>query len=113
MLCNIALRRSAAAALQARAKKAKAEGRPQNRIIINELAEYPDLKLHGGKLAEHVGELGNMIARYSARIVMHDLSDELLHTIDTALDAQGTAQQAALDKVRVIRNAMLKTKGVA
>jgi hypothetical protein len=44
----------------------------------------------------------------------HDLSDKLLRAIDAALNAQGnTAQQAALDEVRVLRNAMLKTKGVA
>ena len=91
--------------------KAKKEQRPQNRIIINELAAFPDLEQGGGKLAENISTMGDVLARYSARIVMHDLSDQLLQALDTALAAQGSAQQAALDKVRVIRSAMLKTHG--
>ena len=56
-----------------------------------------------------VGEMGNVLAHYSARIVMADLSDELLRALDAALAAQGSAQQAALDKLRVIRSAMKTT----
>jgi hypothetical protein len=85
--------------------KAKKEQRPQNRIIINELAAFPTLEQHG-ELAKHVGEMGNMIARYGARIEWHDLSDELLKGVDAVLKAEGGAVHAAIDRLRVVRNAM-------
>jgi predicted DNA-binding protein len=88
--------------------KAKKEQRPQNRVIINELAAFPRLEKFED-FANLIGEMDNTLARYSARVVMHDLSDELLRALDTALAAQGSAQQAALDKLRVIRSAMFKT----
>jgi hypothetical protein len=88
--------------------KAKEKGWPQNRVIINELADIPDLERYRN-LANLVEEMRNVLARYGARIVMHDLSGELLTALDAALAAQGTAQQAALDKCRVLRTAMLKT----
>jgi hypothetical protein len=45
------------------------------------------------------------------RVKSAALQAKLLRAVDALLKAQGSAQQqAALDKVRVIRNAMLKTK---
>lgn len=86
-------------------EKAKDTGWPLNRIIINELAAYPDLEKRGS-LIEAVGHFDVLLARYGARIVWLELSEQMLDALDAALEAQGTAQQAALDKVRVVRNAM-------
>jgi hypothetical protein len=80
-------------------------GWPLSRVIVNELADYPALKGYRD-FANLIGEMGNVLARYGARIVMHDLSGELLAALDAALEAEGGAQQAALDKVRVLRNEM-------
>jgi hypothetical protein len=90
-------------------KKAQAKGWPQNRVIINELADYPRLEKIG-ELADHVGHMRDVLARYSSRIVMQDLADELLKAVDTVLATEGGEQQAAIEKLRVERNAMLKTK---
>lgn len=88
--------------------KAKAEGRPQNRVIINELAAFPDLETVG-KLAEHVRDMETVLARYSSQQTSHDLSNQLLAAVDALLKADGGVLQAAVEKVRVVRNAMLKT----
>ena len=89
--------------------KAKAEGRPQNRIIINELAAFPNLEKLG-VLGEHLRDLEGLLLKYSERITWQDLSDELLSTVDFVLKTQGAAQQVTIDKLRVVRNAMRKTK---
>jgi hypothetical protein len=87
--------------------KTEQTGWPQNRVIINELAEYPALKEYREQ-GDQIGAINDIIAHYGARITWLELSEQLLAALDAALDAQGTAQQAALDKVRVLRNAMLK-----
>jgi hypothetical protein len=90
--------------------KAKAEGRPQNRVIINELAAYPNLEKIG-ELRDHVQRLEELLLQYSTRITWQDLNDELVRGVDTVLKTQGTAQQVAIDKLRAVRNAMQKQKG--
>jgi hypothetical protein len=52
--------------------------------------------------------MGTVLARYSARIILSDLSDELLAAVDAVLKTEGSAQQSAIDRLRVQRNAMLK-----
>ena len=89
--------------------KAKAEGRPQNRIIINELAAYPDLEKIG-ELREHVANLEALLLKYSVRLTWQELSDELLGAVDAVIKTQGSAQQVAIDKLRAVRNAMQKQK---
>jgi hypothetical protein len=89
--------------------KAEKTGWPQNRVIINELADYPRLE-EIGALADHVGEMGNTLARYRSEIIMHKLSGDLLDAIDALLKAEGDAVRAAIERVRVERNAMLKTE---
>jgi hypothetical protein len=86
--------------------KAKAQGWPQNRIIINELAAFPDLEQFRN-IAERVREMEVLLARYGARVTWHDLSEELLNAVDAVLAAQGGALQAALDRLRVVRTGML------
>ena len=87
--------------------KAKAEGRPQNRIVINELASVPDLEKYRD-LASLVADMEVVLARYSARITGLDLSDQLLSAVAAVLEADGGgALQAAVDKLRVVRAGML------
>jgi hypothetical protein len=88
--------------------KAEREIKPQNRIIINELAAYPRLEI-----LEDVSTLAsfmkNLYADYSSRIAWLDLSKDLLNAVDAVLKADGaSALQAAVDKLRIQRNAMLQ-----
>jgi hypothetical protein len=94
--------------------KAKQTGWPQNRVIINDLAEYPELK-QGGRdllaanlahLGDHLAKFDALFVKYGGRIEWLELSEQLLAALDAALDAKGTAQQAMIDKVRVIRDTM-------
>jgi hypothetical protein len=85
--------------------KAKAEGRPQNRIVINELAEYPRLK-QIADLGELIHDMENILLRQGARVTAADLSDELLARVDAVLGAEGNAVAPALDRLRITRNAM-------
>jgi hypothetical protein len=48
--------------------KAEREGRPQNRIIINELAAFPRLE-EFEDFATLKGEMGNTLARYVRRLL--------------------------------------------
>jgi hypothetical protein len=91
-------------------RKAKDLVRPQNRIIANELAEYPDLK-RVGTLAENLGHLENMLMKYAGRITYLELTEELLRYVDEVLNTKGAAHDVAMDKLRAARNAMLKIKG--
>jgi hypothetical protein len=88
--------------------KAKAEGRPFNRIIINDLAAIPYLEQQA-KLGELIGDMEVTLAKYGARITLADLAEALLLAIDEALAAKTDNQlQARLDKVRVLRAEMAK-----
>src|SRR5262245_5510068 len=85
--------------------KATHEGRPQNRVIVNELASIPHLE-QTSKLAELVRDLEVVVARYAAQIDSHDVSDRLLSAVDAVLKAEGGALQAAVEKLRVVRAEM-------
>ena len=87
-------------------KKAAAEQRPQNRVIINELASVPYLEQFRN-LAEQITNMEIILARHGARITWHDLSDELLNAVDAVLKAEGGALPAALDKLRAVRRGMM------
>jgi hypothetical protein len=91
-------------------QKSKDKGWPQNRVIIDELANYPRLEKIG-ELAGQVAYMRDVLARYSAHIVMHDFSEELLEAVDAVLETTLLGNQfAAIEKLRVVRNEMLKTK---
>ena len=86
--------------------KAKDEQRPQNRIIINELAAFPDLE-ETAKLAEQVREMEIVLARYAAQQTSHNVTDALLKAVDAVLATQGGALPAAIERLRVVRTGML------
>jgi len=87
--------------------KAKVEGRPQNRIIINELASIPTLE-ETAKLAALVYHMEVIVARYAAQQTSHDLSKRLLSAVDAVLNAQGGALTAAVENLRVVHADMLR-----
>jgi hypothetical protein len=89
------------------AEDAAAERRPMNRIIIDDLAAIPQLK-ESARRAEQARDMDVVFAKYASRITWQDLSERLLDAVDTVLAAQGGAQQAAIDKLRVVRTGMLE-----
>jgi hypothetical protein len=91
-------------------QKAKATGWPLNRIIINELAAYPTLE-ELGKLTDIRARFDDLLAKHDARLMWQDLSDELLKAVDKVLQAKGgTALDAAIDRLRKQRDAMLESE---
>jgi hypothetical protein len=93
--------------------QAKAEGKPQSRIIINDLARIPDLDQQA-KLGGLVRDLEVMLARYGSRDVVADLGDALLQAVDGALAAKTDGElRSRLDRLRVLRADMLKHERIA
>ena len=83
--------------------KAKREGRPFNRILINELALFPHLDRQA-RLGELVRDMETVLARYESRITVTEFGEDLLHAVDEALAARTDGQlQQQLDRLRVIR----------
>jgi hypothetical protein len=91
--------------------KTKEKGWPLNRVIINELAAFPDLDQQA-KLGELTRDMEVVLAQYGARIVTADLTDELLRTLREMLKADDANNagmlRAKVAKVRVILAAMEK-----
>jgi hypothetical protein len=92
--------------------KAKAEGRPQNRIIINELARIPYLEQFDN-LAMQVSEMKIVLARYASQQISHDISKQLLDAVDAVLKAEGGTLPAAIEKLRLVRDGMLARERAA
>ena len=91
--------------------KAKDEGRPFNRVIINELAAFPNLDRQA-KLEQLIRDMEVIVARYDARTFIADLTDELLRTLREMVKADDANNVGALRKgvakVRVMLAAMEK-----
>jgi hypothetical protein len=85
---------------------AKAEDRPMNRIIINDLAAIPYLKTVA-KFDERVRDMETLLAKYGGRITDLDIGEQLLDAVDAVLKAEGGTVQAGIEKLRVVRTAML------
>jgi hypothetical protein len=87
------------------AAKAIVSGKPQSRVIVDELNAFgPQENLRGLNTA--VEDLKVMIARYSARIVAVDLKDDVVRTLREALladelDNHGEVRQK-LARLRVL-----------
>lgn len=94
-------------------KKAKAKLRPMNRILIDELAEFPDLEKYRD-FGQHLEDMKIVLARYSARIIVADLTDELIRTLREIVKADDADNvgvlRARVAKVRTILAAMEKTE---
>jgi hypothetical protein len=85
--------------------KAKERGWPLNRVIINELAAFPDLDQQA-KLGQLTRDMEVVLAQYSARIIIADLTDGLLGTLREMVKADEADKvgevRAKVQKVRVI-----------
>jgi hypothetical protein len=91
-------------------REAREEGRPQSRIIINHLSRVPYLDRQA-KLGELIRDMETTLAKYGSRITQIELNEALLRALDEALAAGSEAQrQPPLDRLRVIRRAMLETE---
>ena len=90
--------------------KAKGEGRPFNRILVEELALFPHLDRQA-RLGELVRDMESVLARYGSRITMTELNEALLHAVDEALAAETDAElQPQLERLQVIRRTMLESE---
>jgi hypothetical protein len=90
--------------------KAKREGRPFHRIIVDELALFPYLDRQA-RLGELVRDMETVLARYGARIAVTEVNVGLLNAVDQALAARTDGQlQRQLDRLRVIRASMLESE---
>ena len=90
--------------------KAKREGRPFNRILINELALFPHLDRQA-QLGELIRDMEAVLARYGSRITVTDLNEALLRAVDEALAARTDGElQQQLDRLRVICCTMIESE---
>ena len=84
-------------------QKAKDETKSINRIVINELADYPNLQRFQD-FAHQLEDLKILVARYSARIEQIDINEAMLRAVDDVLNAQPGELQARIDGLRVVRD---------
>jgi hypothetical protein len=93
--------------------KTKETGYPINRVVINELSQFPDLEKQA-KLGQLTRDMEIILARYGARITVADLTDDLLRTLREMVkadDADNVGElRAKVAKVRVILSLMEKHK---
>jgi hypothetical protein len=88
--------------------RAKGEGRPFHRVLVDELALFPHLDRQA-RFGELVRDMETVLARYGSRITVTEVNEALLHAVDEALAARTDGQlQAQLDRLRVIRRTMLE-----
>jgi hypothetical protein len=89
--------------VEARAKK---DGCPINRAVINLIASIPDLeKRHRVDVLLERMEI--VLAKYGSRVTLADLSEPILRAVDDVLTAKTDGElQARLDKLRVLRREM-------
>ena len=79
------------------AKTAKT-GWPINRVVINELAAFPDLE-EQAKLGQLIRDMEIILARYGSRITLADLGEPLLRAVDDVLRAKTDSElQARLEQ---------------
>jgi hypothetical protein len=88
--------------------KAKGAGRPFHRIVVDELSLFPHLDRQA-RFGELVRDMETVLARYGSRLTVTESSEALLDAVDEALAARTDDQlQEQLDRLRVIRRAMLE-----
>ena len=87
--------------------RAKGEGRPFHRVIVDELALFPHLDRQA-RFGELVRDMETVLARYGSRITVTEVNEALLLAVDEALAARDDQLQAQLDRLRVIRRTMLE-----
>jgi hypothetical protein len=91
--------------------KTKKTGWPFNRVIINELAAFPDLEANA-KHRELNSAAEVLLTKFGARMTWLELNEELLNGVDRVLESHGVARDAAIDQLQMTRNAMLKSSKI-
>ena len=89
--------------------KAKGQGRPFHRIIVEELSLFPHLDQQA-RLGELVREMETVLARYGSRLTVTEFNEALIHAVDEALAARTGQLQQPLDRLRTIRRTMLESE---
>ena len=90
--------------------KAKGEGRPFHRIIVDELSLFPHLDRQA-RLGELVRDMETVLARHESRLAVTEFNEALLHAVDEALAARTDGQlQQQLDRLGAIRRTMLESE---
>jgi hypothetical protein len=84
--------------------RAREEGTPLSRVIVEDLRRVPQLE---GEVQLHklVQTMERVLTHYGSRIVVADLTDQLIRAVDHLLAAQ--PGNPHLDGLRVLRTAML------
>jgi hypothetical protein len=91
--------------VEARAKK---EGWPLNRAVINLLASIPHLEKARAQ-EEVLQEMQIVLSKYGARVTLADLGEPILRAVDEVLNAQTDGElRSRLDRLRVLRREMVK-----
>jgi hypothetical protein len=94
-------------------KQAEKKGWPFNRVIINTLADFPDLERYRD-FAYHLSDMKTVLAHYGSRITLAEFTEPMLQAIDAVLAAKTDGErQSRLDRLRVLRTAMIKTEKAA
>jgi hypothetical protein len=90
--------------------KAKGERRPFHRILVDELSLFPYLNLQA-RLGELVTDIETVLARYGSRLTVTEFDEALRDAVDKTLAARTDGRlQQQLDRLRVIRRAMLESE---
>ena len=85
--------------------KAKGEGRPFNRILVDELALFPHLDRQA-RLGELVRDMESVLARYGSRITMTELNEEDVR--DPGVLARLEAEPARLQQAVTVSGRRVK-----
>jgi len=94
-------------------KQAEKKCWPFNRVIINTLADYPDLERYRD-FAYYLSDMKTVLAQYGSRITLAEFSEPMTQAIDAMLVAKTDGElQSRIDRLRVLRTAMLKTERAA
>jgi hypothetical protein len=79
------------------AKDASEQGKPQSRIIIEDLEQIPYLR-SVGVFDTLIKDMDYTLSRYSARVMLSDIADDFLNTVKEAVDAYKNDNIAELRK---------------
>ncbi|MET4481205.1 hypothetical protein [Bradyrhizobium sp. F1.13.3] len=79
------------------ANDASAQGKPQSRIIIEDLEAIPYLR-SVGIFDTLIKDMDYTLSRYSARVILSDITDDFLQTVREAVEAYKKENTAELRK---------------
>ena len=82
--------------------RATAEGRSMNRVLADELAEFPSLEKQAPGLDELLRKMRVIVAQHRAFVRLVEFNEGLLRAVDTLLGARTDEQRwVATDRLRL------------